>query len=73
MDQQEELTKCKNDFIYFYNNYVRKENEPLMDDIKYDSIVYQQPIRLRKIYDKYYNFGFLNDMYKYLPGFLIVK
>lgn len=34
-----ELEKCKQDPVYFYNKYIRKEGEPVLDEKTYKELV----------------------------------
>lgn len=53
---QEELEKCKNSPVYFYNKYVRKEGQKELTEQEYNDFVkqveYQRnvPLKLRKHY-----------------------
>ena len=53
---QEELEKCKNSPVYFYNKYVRKEGQKELTEQEYNAFVKQVeyhrnvPLKLRKHY-----------------------
>lgn len=53
---QEELQKCKDSPVYFYNKYVRKEGQKELTEAEYNDIVKQveyqinMPLKLRKHY-----------------------
>ena len=53
---QEELQKCKDSPVYFYNNYVRKEGQKELTEAEYNDFVKQveyqrnMPLKLRKHY-----------------------
>ena len=54
---QEELQKCKDSPVYFYNNYVRKEGQKELTEAEYNDFVKQveyqrnMPLKLRKHYN----------------------
>lgn len=56
---KDELQKCKDSPVYFYNNYIRKEGQKELTQLEYDNFIkqieYQRntPFKLRKHY-KYY-------------------
>lgn len=53
---QEELQKCKDSFVYFYNKYVRKERQKELTQAEYEDFVKQvehqrnMPLKLRSHY-----------------------
>lgn len=53
---QEELQKCKNSPVYFYNKYVRKEGQKELTEAEYEDFVKQleykryMPLKLRNHY-----------------------
>ena len=53
---QEELQKCKNSPVYFYNKYVRMEGQKELTEAEYNDFVKQveyqrnMPLKLRKHY-----------------------
>lgn len=53
---QEELQKCKDSPVYFYNKYVRKEGQKELTEAEYNDFVKQveyqrnMPLKLRKHY-----------------------
>ena len=71
---QEELQKCKDSPVYFYNKYVRKEGQKELTKAEYEDFVKQVecqrniPLKLRIHYkDRPFT---PNKCYKKLPGFL---
>jgi hypothetical protein len=71
---QEELQKCKDSLVYFYNNYVRKEGQKELTEAEYKNFVKEieykrnMPLKLRK----HYNDRPLapDQCYEKLPDFL---
>ncbi len=53
---QEELERCKKSPVYFYNKYVRKEEQKELTETEYENFVKQveyqrnMPLKLRKHY-----------------------
>jgi len=54
---QEELQKCKDSPVYFYNKYVRKEGQKELTEDEYNAFVKQveyerdMPLKFRKSYE----------------------
>jgi len=71
---QDELQKCKDSPVYFYNKYVRKEGQRELTKAEYEAFVKQaeyqrnMPLKLRSHYkDRPLT---LNQCYEKLPDFL---
>jgi vancomycin resistance protein YoaR len=71
---QEELQKCKDSPVYFYNKYVRKEGQKELTESEYEDFIKQveyqrnMPLKLRKHYkDKPL---LPSECYEKLPDFL---
>ena len=53
---QDELQKCKDSPVYFYNKYVRREGQKELTEVEYNNFVNQveyqrnMPLKLRKHY-----------------------
>lgn len=51
---QEELQKCKDSFVYFYNKYLKKEGQKELTEAEYNDFVKQveyqrnMPLKLRR-------------------------
>jgi hypothetical protein len=71
---QEELQKCKDSPVYFYNKYVRKEGQKELTEAEYNDFVKQveykrnMPLKLRKHYK--YRPLLPRECYDKLPDFL---
>ena len=72
--EQEELQKCKDSHVYFYNKYVRKKGQKELTEVEYEDFVKQlkyqwnMPLKLRSDYkDRPLT---PEQCYKKLPEFL---
>lgn len=71
---QEELQRCKDSPVYFYNKYVRKEGQKELTEAEYNDFVKQveyqrnMPLKLRKHYKDRPLFP--SECYEKLPDFL---
>ncbi len=70
----EELQKCKDSPVYFYNKYVRKDGQKELTEAEYNDIVKQSeyqinmPLKLQKHYKERPLLP--SECYKKLPDFL---
>ena len=71
---QEELQKCKDSLVYFYNKYVRKEGQKELTEAEYNDFVKQveyqrnMPLKLQKHYKDRPLLP--SECYEKLPDFL---
>ena len=71
---EEELQKCKDSPVYFYNKYVRKEGQKELTESEYEDFVKQveyqrnMPLKLRKHYKDRPLLS--SECYEKLPSFL---